>query len=123
MGYETLILVGGISALKPRQGTFFQVYAAIDLCKCVESNLLKMENVLTHSTKVFWFPPSGDGNTPVTEDRYGKEPKLISITDAISALKRDVATSDYRRFKWALALLESMYKSSEEDLLILLYGH
>jgi len=40
----------------------------------------------------------------------------------VEALKKDAKDDDYRRFKWALALLEAM-KDDSERLSVLLYGH
>ena len=100
--------------------TYFQIYAEIDMCKIGSSHLMKVLTVNKDPLKeIYWF--GYDGNTRIHEDRYGDKPNETSIDDCIEALKLDVQEDDYRRFKWALALLESM--KEEKDLSVIWFGH
>lgn len=99
--------------------TYFMIAAEIDLCKVGDSNLFKaLEVNKDKKREYYWY--GMDGNVRISDDRYGDKPELASLEDCIEALKKDVAESDYRRFKWALALLESM-KGSEMK--VLWFGH
>ena len=51
-------------------------------------------------------------------------PKIIisAMKTVITALEKDAANDDYRRFKWALALLKSM-KDDPENIKVMLFGH
>ena len=46
----------------------------------------------------------------------------VDLSKYSYALKQDMAKDNYRRFKWALALLESMQNETQE-ITVLLYGH
>lgn len=101
--------------------TYFMVYAEIDLCKLGrDSHLGEILTANKDSKKEIYYYGS-DGNTKITEDCYGDKPNEVSITDCVNALRLDVANSDYRRFKWALALLESM--QGEKEVSVIWYGH
>lgn len=100
--------------------TYFMVMATVDLCKCGhKSNIHKLDRVnKDESHQWFWY----EKNDIVVEDCYGDKMKPVPISDLIEALKLDIANDEYRRFKWALALLESM-KGDRENITVMLYGH
>ena len=101
--------------------TYFMVYAEIDLCKLGhDSHLGKILTANKDSKKEIYYYGTG-GNVAITEDCYGDKPNEASVGDCVEALKLDIANSNYRRFKWALALLESM--QDEEDISVIWYGH
>lgn len=100
--------------------TYFMVCATIDMCKIGNSHLykaLKVNHDKTHEW--YWY----DGDKDVRDDCYGDKPLPATIDECIVALRMDVQNDDYRRFKWALSLLESMKKNEGGDLKVLWYGH
>lgn len=106
-----------------RKEIWFQVIAEIDLCKCgYNSEIHKIDRVNKDESHIWYWFGSGDGDTRVTEDCYGDKPKPVPIKDVVAALEIDAEKDDYRRFKWALALLKSM-QDDPEGLTVLLYGH
>jgi hypothetical protein len=106
-----------------RKSTYFMVYAEIDLCKCGYSSAVSKLDQINKDESHFWeWYGSGDGNNAITEDRYGDKLKPIPISDVVAALESDEKNDNYRRFKWALALLKSM-QDEPEDLKVLIYGH
>jgi len=99
--------------------TYFMITAEIDLCKVGGSNLFKaLKQNKDKLREYYWY--GYDGNMRISEDRYGEKAELATIEDCIIALKKDVKESDYRRFKWALALLESM---KDSEMKVLWFGH
>jgi len=125
MGYETKLLIGKETNQAYDESTWFQIYAMVDLCKPgYDSEIFKIdsENKTPDVKQWYWYAPTGDDNIGVTEDRYGAKPKPVPLTDVIHALRLDMQGDDYRRFKWAMALLESMADDNEE-LSVLFYGY
>lgn len=151
MGYETKLLIGASSSLtndesvygeliiedgeayRPmlkdeddnflktgKKETWFQLMATVDLCKCgYDSAINNIPHVNTdESHQWYWY----EGNERRIEDCYGAKLKPAPLIDVINALKKDIEDDEYRRFKWALALLESMQNDSEK-ITVLLYGH
>lgn len=105
-----------------RKEVYFQVMAMVDLCKCGYSSHISKINWKNTRDDIVWYWYTEDGNTQIKEDRYGDASEPVDINIVIEALKKDVQDDDYRRFKWALALLESM-KDDKEGIKILFYGH
>lgn len=103
-----------------RKETYFAVFATIDLCKCgYDSAINSIDNWNTdESHGWYWY----EGSAELRKDLYGVRLKPVSISTIINALEKDMESSDYRRFKWALALLESMV-DDEEELGVLIYKH
>lgn len=126
MGYETQLIVGKDTGNSYSDGgIYFMVHAHVDMCKMGDSALFNLPwvNKTPEKEKWYFYSPMGDGDTIVTEDRYGDMPRPVPIADVINTLREDVTKSDYRRFKWALALLEAMEKDSPEGLSVLLWGY
>lgn len=126
MGYETQLVVGLDTEQKYNEdGIYFMTYATVDMCKIGSSALFNLPTVNKTPDKKHWYFYSicGDGNTPVTEDRYGDMFQPVPLDDVITALEQDVHDSNYRRFKWALALLKSIKETSTEELSVILWGH
>jgi hypothetical protein len=124
MGYETKLIIGvkreDYGHKKP---SWFDVYAEIDLCKCGYGSHISALNQNSDKTKpeVYWY--GYDGNTEFTKDRYDSCPKPVALRHVVHALKADCENEDYRRFKWALALLESMEADNEnENIEVLFFG-
>ena len=126
MGYETELLIGKDTGQSfGDEGTYFQIYAHVDMCKMGNSSLFDLPwvNNTPEKNKWYFYPVCGDGETMVTEDCYGELLRPVPITDAIHALEKDIDNNDYRRFKWALALLKTMQEDSPEGLSVLMYGY
>ena len=107
---------------------YFSIYAMVDLCKCGydsktyalsgKSHKLGNEN----KDKYFYYFYGSDGNSQVVEDRYGDYMHAIPIQDVIDALIVDSQEDEYRRYKWAIALLNSM-NTDQENLEVLFFGY
>ena len=125
MGYETQLLIGVNTNTVGRNGTYFMIYAHIDMCVLGKSNLftLPYKNNSPETEKWFFYAPYGDGDTRITTDPYGKYPRPVPISDVIAAIEEDLLNSGYRRLTWALDLLKSMNENSSEALSVLLWGH
>lgn len=79
--------------------------AMVDLCKPgYSSNIYQCMKNAQETSNYFY---SEDGNTPIIVDRYGELLAEVDLEAAIEALKKDLVEDKYRRFKTALALLES----------------
>ncbi|CAH9013223.1 hypothetical protein VP199E371_P0082 [Vibrio phage 199E37-1] len=103
--------------------TYFMVAAQVDLCKPGYNssilNALRKNEDPNHEYYYYGY----DGNTRVTEDCYGDKSDIHSIDEIINALRKDVEDSDYRRFKWALSLLESIKENGGSELKVMWYGY
>ena len=93
-----------------------EVVAVFDLSKC---------NSVTSQFRDY---PATDcvitvGTTDIVKDLYGKPLNEIPIEDAIKNLRKAAETSDYRRFKPCLALLNGFDLSQWDDLVVLNYGY
>ena len=128
MGNETQLIIGeDTGQYYPATGTFFMDAALIDMYKMGNSSILELprKNDTPDKKRWSWYAPTGDGDTPVMEDRYGDIPQPVPIGDVIESLKTDVATgAGYRRFKWALALLQAMEATQgDREFKVLVYGY
>ena len=101
---------------------YFMTYATVDLCKV--GSLLPNElrfNTTPNKHVNYWY----EGGKECMQDSYGKYPAIVKLNVVLSAIKeQQVSNGDapYRRFDWAISLLESMSKGKEE-LEVLLVGH
>lgn len=66
-----------------------------------------------------------DGNTLITEDKYGKELKYTDFPSVIAWLEKEVEKDDYRRLKPLLSLLKGFDLSQWQDgeMQIVHYGY
>jgi len=136
MGYEIKLIIGKDAGEKqvdmdygttpPKETgklcTYFITFAEIDMCKMPYDGEFhkRMESWKNVDPDHFWFK-YGAGDTILKEDLYGDTwvPQKISVVlDALKAEK----DQDYRRTKWAIALLESMV-DDYENLSVLVYGY
>ena len=114
---------------------YFSVYATIDLSKCgYDSEISALEKrahelAKAHPSDVYYHYYRSDGNTETKEDCYGSPFYPVPIGDLLEAVRSDTETSadqnggtPYRRFAWALALLESM-ASDPDELQAVFYSH
>lgn len=106
---------------------YFSIYAMVDLCRCDYNGKTSALSAKSHKLgnenkdKYFYYFYGSDGNTQV-EDRYGDYMHAMPIKDAIKALTADSQKDEYRRYKWAIALLNSM-KDDQENLEVLFFGY
>jgi hypothetical protein len=120
MGYETKLYIGKPSKYSTSDNgeQYFIKYAEIDLCKCGgESAINKIDD---KSGQLIYFYDECENK--VTTDCYSDILRAIPIDTALKAIKSDSKRDDYRRFKWAYALLSVMAKDNEK-LSVVLYGH
>jgi len=103
-----------------KKSTWFEVMAMIDLCKTGHGSEISKIDFKNTDESHYWYFYSG--NKEIIDDNYGDKSKPIPISVVLEALKKDYQESEYRRFKWAIALLESMAEDKEE-LSVLFYGH
>ncbi len=133
MGYEIIVAVGKVyddnffPTEDSKNQRYFREYASVDLCKpgYDSSFLMAMEQARENESElkpVYLYAPMGDGDTQVTKDRYDAKLYPIPIQDALDALRKDNERDPYRRFKWAVALLESMADDTEK-LFVISWGY
>ena len=126
MGYETTLLIGElfnfqVAAKTPEK--YFQLISTLELCKTGKSAIwdLPWKNETPDEMKWYWYAPTGDGNQQQYEDRYGDEPQPVPVADVLEALEEDALQDNYRRFKWAIALLKSIQDTSPNSNFPVLY--
>ena len=136
MGYELYMKVGRVpetDILKNKEGQrWFRDECVIDMSKCGDSNLGQLASkYLFQKGKplLYWY----EGEKEVTEDSYGSKPKPVPTTEVIKALRKDVKVLDhgdndrpYRRFEWALSLLEAIEKRDDgekKEFCVIFEGH
>ena len=136
MGYETKLIIGRECSASDeydysteparktgKKETYFMSYAEIDLCKAGTNALSKaMCGFKNKDKNHHWYFYGHDGNTPIKEDKYGDKWIPQTIDSILEPMKIDYANGNYRRFKWAIALLESM-KSDNEEIKVLIYSY
>lgn len=122
--YETTLLIGKSTNMRwfdkqtqalSDEYNYFMVYAQIDLSKAPA-----VYTTIESGQKMYFFDTS-DGNRSVIKDEYGSPLYAHSAGEILTQLKD--TSDDYRRYKWAIALLESMIETAGEDLHVLLFGH
>ena len=121
MGYETKLIIG-TTTLNEGRDNYFMKYAEVDLCKIGFTSKINELGMFNTDETTSWYFYSTSGEHRITEDCYGSRFNPLPIHEYITKLKEDVENSDYRRFKWALALLEAMDTDSEPKYVIA-YGH
>jgi hypothetical protein len=135
MGYELYMKVGRVSeiaALQNEQGQhYFREDCSIDMSKCGESNVgsLASDYMTKGKAMLYWY----ENDKEVTEDACGDRPMPIPTRLVIEALRKDVKVLDhgdndrpYRRFEWALSLLEAIEKRDDgekKEFCVIFEGH
>lgn len=111
-----------------RTSFYFRVMAELDLCKIghgsdplVDLIDKTQKEAMADKYRVFEFYGTGEGDKAVQEDKYGVKFLPVSVRDLLTALQSRKG-EDYRRFDWAIALLESM-KDDIEGIQVIFYGH
>ena len=133
MGYELYMKVGRIYEGTIQEKIWFSEDCVIDLMKCYDSNVGRLagENLFTKGEPVlFWY----ENDQAQTEDCYGGKPRPIPTKEVIEALRKDVkvlldhgdSNLPYRRFEWALALLEAIENRDDgekKEFCVIFVGH
>lgn len=129
MGYEVQMLVGKVHENMKgytddsKDKSWFQIYATVDLCKPgYDAVVMKLKNA-TKADPVYMYAIMGDGDTEVTEDRYGESVFPIPVQDVLEALHADQRNDYYRRFSWATALLQKMVAEENGQLSVAFWGY
>jgi hypothetical protein len=99
--------------------SWFWTYAEIDLCKCGGGEIDSLPRNNKDEKNVHFII---QGDQHIYEDRYGDKFLPLDINMVYEAIKKDSKKDEYRRFKWALSLLESM-KDEKEGLKVILFGY
>lgn len=86
----------------------------------VQLDLCKVGSLPTKESEYFIY--ADDGNTPVIVDRYEDFLGQMTLQEFINHIDREIQTSDYRRYKTAKAVAESMLEGYD-DVQVLTYGH
>lgn len=117
MGYETKIYAGYLSDSTEADGTrYMRVVGMVDLSKCGLSPAKEGVPV--------YFYYEGDGNTPTIEDSYGDKLRAIPVAQMLEKVKNSSKSSpDYRRWKPAIALLESLKQFEGDEIYCAIYGY
>ena len=64
-----------------------------------------------------------DGNTEITEDKYGAPLRACSVKKLKAWLAEDMKTNDYRRLKPLLAFLQALNPDEWDELIAVHYGY
>lgn len=120
----------GKEILTGREEVWFKIMAEIDLCKLgyqddALNRLITQSHAdakadATHVHYVFGL----DGNKEFKKDRYGHKMHPVPVRTVLRAMEEShpASPNEYRRTKWAKALLASMGNDGEE-LEVLFWGH
>jgi hypothetical protein len=110
-----------------RVESIFMTVAMVELCKTGYSGAVmklieKTDKEAKANTKLVykWYR---DGNTLDETDCYGAKKIPIAMDVVIAAIQKDNKGEGYRRFDWALGLLNAMQKTSPNEFQVILYGH
>ena len=64
-----------------------------------------------------------DGNTEITEDKYGAPLRACSVKKLEAWLAEDMKTNDYRRLKPLLAFLQALNPDEWDELVAVHFGY
>lgn len=103
MGYETRLYIGEVRPDPRNQPNWFQVFAMVDLCK---AGTLTPENK-DNTIPVYFF--AEDGNTKITQDRYG-EPLIAYPIEVVKEKLKTKINENYARYSWAYETLVAITK-------------
>ncbi len=129
MGYEIQMLVGRVhenqKGYSPdtKDKCWFNVFANVDLCKPGNGTAIMKLKDAAKADPIYTYAIMGDGDTEVVEDKYGDKIKPIPIQDVLEALYIDQRNDHYRRFSWAIALLEKMVHEENGQLSVAFWGY
>lgn len=121
MGYESTIYIVRKTDLKYGLKRYAEVVAMFEL-SCYPS----IANMMRNKKETDCFIYADDGNTEITEDRYGKALTEATPQDVIAVLEKAVASGEeYRRIFPLLSMLKSFEEHKEQwkDVAVLHFGH
>ena len=116
MGYESKLYVVDKHDWKWCEEKWGEVIASFDLCR-VPINFAHYP-----ATDCYIF--SDDGDTKITEDKYGSPLREIPMNELINMIENVIKETDYyRRYQPCLSLLKGFNPKDWENLIVLHYGH
>ena len=124
MGYESkLYVVQKMGWINEKKKTFAQVIAMFDMCQ-----YYSLSNVLRDKPETNCYIYSDDGESEITEDKYGRPLTESDIKTVIDILEKDIAKGEnYRRILPLLSTLKAFEKQIQEglwgDIIVLHYGY
>jgi hypothetical protein len=118
MGYEVKIYAGYLgSSDRPEEPRYMHVVGMVDLCKVSDLTPAK-----TGEPVYFFYEADGEERT--TEDKYGDKLIAIPAKEMLANVKKaSRLTPDYRRWKPAIALLESLTDFEGDSIYCVIYGY
>jgi hypothetical protein len=118
MGYEVKIYAGYLgSSDRPEEPRCMHVVGMVDLCKVSDLTPAK-----TGEPVYFYYETDGEERT--TEDKYGDKLIAIPVKEMLANVKKaSQLTPDYRRWKPAIALLESLADFEGDSIYCVIYGY
>lgn len=131
MGYEVKIyVVEGSMTIKghaDKAHSYVRVLGMVDVAKPgYDSEIYKLSSSKEEENPAV-FLYDLNGNEEHTEDRYGKKLRLWPIETALAAIETDSGSDSFDRFKYALALLQSVSKHRDRNdhqrLGVVFYGY
>lgn len=112
-----------------RTSHWFEVMCDLDLCKLgyQDDALNKLiqkshESGKANAAKEFYYFYGIDGNTEITEDKYGAIMWPVPVAEVVAAIQASLGDEPYRRLKWLLTLLKSM-SARKHNIHVMFYGH
>lgn len=122
MGYESKFYIVNKTTQKGLDGKRYwaEVIASFNLSKVYAvSDPIRDKYPATDA-----YIYADDGNTEITEDRYGEPLIEIPIDDMIQLMEKVITSEDYyRKYNPFLQLLKGFNKPDWRDLVVLHYGY
>lgn len=119
MGYEVKIYCGTVSNTSDAdKGSYMEVVAMVALSKVPDLSPSKT------GTPVYFYYEQRDGDTSTTEDCYGDRLRAVPVKQMLEDVKKaQKRCPDYRRWKPAIALLESLVDFPGDKIYCVIYGY
>lgn len=80
-------------------------------CPCLAS-LFGKAQIVEDNSRLY----DTDGNTVITEDRYGDKLTILPIKDVIICIEKAMNTDDYRRLAPLLTTLKTLYEQEQNGI-------
>ncbi len=129
MGYEVRMKIGrAIDYSNDKEEVneiSFLVDAEIDLSVigggALGKLVMKSQTAAEENKKESYYFYGSDGNSRITRDNYDAPFSPVEIDEVIAAIESD--GDEYRRFKWALALLNSIKETTRNEFKVIFFAH
>lgn len=121
MGYEITVFIGRVHDTQPglteKDSVWFQIAASVETSK---AGGFLADLRTKNDPFVYLYAIAGDGDTEVTEDRYGERLVAVPIAKVLPMLTPE-AMVDSQRLPWLKAVLEAAPESWATH--VVLFGH